>query len=349
MLSNRVDDKCQLNIPASDKEVQQIAAQTQPSESFSFNDPIRSNLARVHNRIAGLLQSSDNQTNKCLYYLTEQTGKMLRPSLVLLSGKCMGDIGSEHIDLATMVELVHRASLLHDDVIDSAEVRRGKRTPNVLWGNTAAVLLGDFLLSRAFYLGAHVQCSAAAEILSDAAQELCSGELQQNFQKGEWDISEQRYYQIIEAKTAVLFKSSCQLGAIASNASPEQVASLGQFGIELGIAFQITDDLLDILGTQQGAGKTLGTDLIQGKLTLPLIHWIQSDEQEKADRINLLNQQCDPNVLIHHLRENGSVDYALTQVRKCIIRAKEHIEGFDQSPAKDSLMGMADHVAARLK
>jgi octaprenyl-diphosphate synthase len=336
-------------MPAPDKEASQITDQIQPAELLSFCNPVQLELTEVHKRIAGLLQSPDSQINTCLNFLSEQSGKMLRPALVLLSGKCFGDINAEHIDLAAMIELVHRASLLHDDVIDSAEVRHGKHSANILWGNTAAVLLGDFLLSRAFYLGAHIGHPAATEILSCAAQELCRGELLQNFQKDNWEITEQQYYRIIEAKTAALFKSSCQLGAVASNASPQQTASLGQFGLELGIAFQITDDLLDILGTQQGAGKTLGTDLVQGKLTLPLIHWIGSDEQEKPRRMNLLNQQNTSDVLISHLRESCSVNYALIQVRKRIASAREHIAGFDHSTARDALMDMADYVADRLK
>lgn len=336
-------------MPAPDKDASQITVHTESAESLSFQDPIRSEIAQVQNRMAELLQSPDSRIQECLCYLTEQSGKMLRSSLVLLSGKCAGNIGSEHIDLAAMVELVHRASLLHDDVIDSAEIRRGRRTANILWGNTAAVLLGDFLLSRAFYLGARIQCPDAAEILSFTAQELCSGELLQNFQKGEWDISEQRYYQIVEAKTAALFKSSCQLGAIAANASPKQVSLLAQFGLELGVAFQITDDLLDLLGSQEQAGKTLGTDLLQGKLTLPIIHWMGSDEQETSQRMKLLNQPCDVDVLVRHIRQSGSVEYTLTQVRKRISLAKKSIEGFNQSSAKDALMNLADYVAVRLK
>jgi len=337
-----------LNTTTDDKTSQRITADVQLGDLPAFHDSIQLELAQVHDRIDAFLESPNNLINQCLSYLSGKTGKMLRPAMVLLSGKCIGEIGPEHIDLAAMVELVHRASLLHDDVIDSAEVRRDKRTANVLWGNTAAVLLGDFLLSRAFYLGARVQSPAAAEILSLSAQELCSGELLQNFQKGQWDISEQQYYQIIEAKTASLFNCSCRLGAIASGASSRQIKALGRFGMELGIAYQIVDDLMDILGTEQSAGKTLGTDLIQGKLTLPLIHWIQSDDQEKTLRIDLLNQQCAPDLLIRYLRENDSVDYAMSQVQKHITVAKEQIEDLEQNSAKDSLLEMADHIANML-
>ena len=336
-------------MPAPDKDVQQITAHAERRQWLSFCEPIQSDLTRVRRRITELLQSPDARIQQCLSYLTEHTGKMLRPCLVLLSGQCTGSLTDEHIDLAAMVELVHRASLLHDDVIDSAEVRRTGRTANALWGNTVAVLLGDFLLSKAFYLGTCVRSAAAGEILSTAARELCTGELLQNFQKGQWDITEDQYYQIIRAKTATLFQSSCQMGAIASNASGKQIEALGKFALELGMAFQITDDLLDILGTQQQAGKTLGTDLQQGKLTLPLIHWIQAGGPDKHKRIEMLQQSERAEDLICRIRESGSVDYALTQVREYIDAAKEQLAGLTPSPSKDALADLADYVAQRLK
>ena len=314
--------------------------------SFSL---IQAELGQVRQRIEELLRAPDEQIQTCLEYLTDTPGKMIRPALVLLSGKCVGEIQSEHIDLAAMVELIHRASLLHDDVIDSAQIRRNKPTANVLWGNTASVLLGDFMLSRAFYLGTSIQRNQVADILSQTAQDLCCGELKQNFWKGKWDISQEQYYQVIEAKTAALFKSSCCLGVMASDASSEQIEAIGQFGLHLGIAFQITDDLLDILGTQKQTGKTLGTDLIQGKLTLSVIHWIQENEEEKKIRITQLEQGCDPYVLIGQMAESGSIDYAFAQVREQIMLAKQSLEGICQSPAKESLNALADDVGNRLK
>ncbi len=336
-------------MPAPDKDAQQITAQAELTEPLSFCEPVQVDIARVHQRITELLTSPDNRIQQCLSYLTEHTGKMLRPCLVLLSGQCVGQVTDEHINLAAMVELVHQASLLHDDVIDSADIRRTGRTANALWGNTVAVLLGDFLLSKAFYLGSRVKTVAAGEILSAAAHQLCRGELMQNFQKGQWDITEQQYYEIIRAKTAALFQSSCQMGAVASNAPSERVDSLGQFALELGMAFQITDDLLDLLGTQLQAGKTLGTDLRQGKLTLPLIHWIQADTGQKHKRIEMLNHPDDAENLIRSIRESGSMDYALSQVHKHIDTAKKCIAALDPSPSKKALDDLADYVAQRLR
>lgn len=317
------------------------------SQSFPFYDLIRSDLQQVQQRIAELMQSPAKPIDTALKTLNTQTGKMLRPALVLLSGLAAGRLTQEHIDLAAMVELVHRASLLHDDVMDSAETRRSQPTANALWGNSAAVLLGDFLLSKAFALGTTVQCSGAAEILADAAQQLCSGELMQNFKKGRWDITEQQYYEIIEAKTAVLFKCSCRLGAMATQATDEQVEALDRFGLELGIAFQITDDLLDLLATDRQAGKTLGTDLAQGKLTLPLIHWIESSETQGCN--DLLTPPVDAVEILDQIRQSSSIEYAFGQVQGRIISAKKSLAVLPESSAKNALEALADYVAARLQ
>ncbi|MHC4551453.1 MAG: polyprenyl synthetase family protein [Planctomycetota bacterium] len=317
------------------------------SQSFPFYDLIESDLSQVQQRIAGLLQSPDESIHAVLQTLKTQTGKMLRPALVLLSGLSVGSLVPDHIDLAAMVELVHRGSLLHDDVMDSADTRRSQPTANALWGNSAAVLLGDFLLSKAFAMGTTVQCAGAAGILTDAAQQLCSGELMQNFQKGQWDITEQQYYQIIEAKTAVLFRSSCRLGATASQAPDEQIEGLDQFGLGLGIAFQITDDLLDLLATDQQAGKTLGTDLAQGKLTLPLIHWIHSGDSQQC--MDMLAQPTKTAEILKQIRQSGSIDYAFGQVQARIDQAKSSLDILPDTPAKNALNALAEYVASRLQ
>lgn len=312
-------------------------------------EAIQSELRQVQQRIENLLSEPDEQIRQCLAYLNQKPGKMIRPALVLLTGGCVGAISPVHIDLAAMMELIHRASLLHDDVIDSARTRRGQETANALWGNTAAVLLGDFLLSRAFYLGSSVHLDQAAEILSRTARDICRGELRQNFWKGRWDIPFEQYYQLIEAKTATLFQSSCCLGALAGQASTRQVEKLSRYGHHLGIAFQITDDLLDILGTSKAAGKTLGTDLMQGKLTLPVIHWVQQDPEKKEMRMALLNQGCDPQQLIEEMTHSGSIDFAFSQVHDHLLQAKENLGEIPVNPARTSLGMLADYVAGRLK
>ena len=336
-------------MPAPDNNKPQAFGTSETSRvSLSF-ELIQLELEQVQGRIKELLCTSDKQIQQCLEYLVELPGKMIRPALVLLSGACVEHIHPEHIHLAAMVELIHRASLLHDDVIDSAQMRRGKPTAHALWGNTTAVLLGDFLLSRAFHLGTSIQINGIADVLGQTAQELCCGELKQNFCKGRWDISLTQYYQMIEAKTAVLFKSSCCVGAMASNASSEQVESLSQFGRHLGVAFQIADDLMDIVGTPNEAGKTLGTDLMQGKLTLPVIHWIQQEPEKKEMRIAQLEQGCDLQILAREMKESGSIDYACGQVCDEISQAKQKLKGIQHNSARQSLCMIADYIADRLK
>ncbi len=334
---------------APEKDNQLSAIPLEVDSQLRFLDPVRSEIEQVHVCINQLLRVSNEQIAECLYSLASQPGKMLRPSLVLLSGKCFGPINAVHIDLAAMVELLHRASLLHDDVIDSAELRRDKTTANVLWGNTAAVLLGDFLLSQAFYLGTKVPFAEAVDIMSRTAQDLCYGELQQNFQKGNWEISEHQYYQLIDAKTAALFRCSCQLGAIASKASNEQIQAIGEFGTDLGVAFQITDDLLDMTGDEQETGKTLGTDLLQGKCTLPVIHWVHQHQDQKERRIDQLKQGCSMKVLVEQMKQSGSLDAAVTQVNKRILQAKRHLEAIPLSPAKESLTALLSYVTGRIQ
>lgn len=335
-------------MPAPDKQTKLQPVPGLSAEAGAFREPIQDELERVQQRICELLRSEDPQIDPVLQSLAEHTGKMLRPALVLLSGACVGAIGADHIDLAAMVELVHRASLLHDDVIDAAETRRSHPTANVLWGNSAAVLLGDLLLSKAFSLGLSVQVPNAAGILAEAADRLCSGELMQNFQKARWEMSEQQYNRIIEAKTAVLFESSCRLGAVASGASSEQVEALSRFGLQLGAAFQVADDLIDLLSTDQQAGKTLGTDLAQGKLTLPLIHWLSAAPACQSDRIELL-ESLNIEAILQQLHQSGSIDYAFRRLDERIADAKDTLSGLPDSPAQNALKSLADYITQRLK
>ena len=247
---------------------------------------IRPQLLSVQQRITEQIQSSDPDLAPVLNELVVRRGKMLRPAIVLLCGQLVSDLKDVHIDQASIVELIHIASLLHDDVIDKAQLRRGKPSANALWGNTVAVLLGDFLLSRAFTLAAQSQLNGAAAVLGQSTQILCKGEIKQNLFKQRWQLTEQEYFQIIEAKTATLFRCSCHLGALCSGANEQQVDALREFGFHFGLLFQMADDLRDILSSETQEGKTLGTDLRENKLTLSVIHWIHQDpaRQEVSQR-----------------------------------------------------------------
>lgn len=305
---------------------------------------IQPELLSVQEKISEQFQSADLHVAPILEKLSAQQGKMLRPALVLLSGKLVSDLSPAHIDLAAIVELIHMASLLHDDVIDKSHLRRGNPSANALWGNTVAVLLGDFLLCRAFTLASDQNINNAAETLAQTAQMLCSGEIKQNILKGRWDINEQDYFQIIEAKTAALFQCSCRLGAEASGASEQQVLSAGEFGLRFGIAFQVADDLRDVLSTERNEGKTLGTDWLEGKLTLPVIHWIYQDSDQVQGRITQLKTNNSA-WLTEQLRLSGSIDYALQCIQRNMSKARECLDIFNPTPSKDALLALTNHIA----
>jgi len=306
--------------------------------------PVQSEIIKVKQKVSEQFRDSDEQLSPVLQALSERQGKMIRPAMMLLCGKLFSEIRPEHIDLAAVTELIHIASLLHDDVIDKAQLRRGRASANALWGNNAAVLLGDFLLSRAFMLAAASKCDGAAILLGQTAQLLCTGELKQNLFKGRFDLTEQDYFQMIEAKTAALFRCSCQLGAMASGASEDQREISGRFGYQFGLAFQIADDLRDVLSSEKQEGKTLGTDLLQEKFTLPVIHWINQNSSQKQMRMEQAATLKDSRRLTEQMRLSGSIDYALEQARSQIEQAKQSLSPFPETPAKEALLLFADKV-----
>jgi len=309
---------------------------------------IQAELVEVQRTISDQLNTADEQIAPVLRVISQRQGKMLRPAMVLLSGKLYSDIYPEHMTFAAMVELIHMASLLHDDVIDKADMRRGQPSANALWGNTSAVLLGDLLLSRAFMLAGASTCEGVVTLLGQMAQTLCTGELQQNLLKGCHDLTERDYFQMIEAKTAALFDCSCRLGAMASGAPEDQQKRAGQFGCHFGLAFQIVDDLRDILSDEEAEGKTLGTDLRHRKFTLPIIHWYSQNGDRKKAFAEQSEIFSDPVELTRQLRASGSIDYAIEQATLQIQQAKEAIEPLPRTSAKEALCRIADTAIEKI-
>ena len=310
--------------------------------------PIAAELERVRERIGEVLGGSAAPVGEMLSQLHLGGGKMLRPALTLLSGQCVGSAESAHIELGAIVEMIHLASLLHDDVIDQAQARRRRPSANALWGNTQAVLLGDFVLSKAFGLGAGLELSEAAAILSQTAEAICTGEMRQNLRKGDWDLTEAEYLAIIEGKTASLFGACCHLGALAGRAEPSVCESLRRYGVALGMAFQMTDDLLDILGSSREEGKTLGTDFVHEKLTLPVIYWLgQGGESQKT----ILKQLCggsDAAEFCAAIEKSGAVFYTRQRAEVFGRQAQESLAGLSESPAKHALSGLVSYVLRRI-
>ncbi len=277
-------------------------------------------------------------------------GKMLRPGLVLLSGKTCGETGSDHHVLAAVVELVHLATLVHDDVLDEADIRRRAATVNRLWGNGRAVLMGDFLYSHAFRLCSTLESQYAARLIGQTAITLSEGEIMQVTNRGNFELGESEYTDIITRKTASLIAACCQLGARYAGADELLVRHLHRFGQSLGVAFQIVDDLLDLTGDESEVGKSLGRDVFEGELTLPLIHYLRTQpEQARRYMLSILRGD-DPGRyrdVAALLRDSDSIAYAEGVAREYVGEARDALAELPPSAARDSLGAMADFVVAR--
>lgn len=289
--------------------------------------------------------------NRLLKHLRGRGGKMIRPGLVLLAGGCCGKITDEHIRVAAIIEMIHNATLLHDDVIDEGQTRRGLPTVNSLWGNEAAVLLGDLLLSRVFKMCTGLK-PQVFKVIAGAVIRVCKGELRQVSQRHNWQLCESEYIDVITEKSAVLFSSACSLGALVAQATETQRRSLTEFGLNAGIAFQITDDLLDIIGDESKTGKTSGSDVNKNKLTLAMIHLLAAvDEREKETIINSYlerkDAQYDKDALAEMLSRYGSLEYARKRAQEFVAKATQALVDLKGSNAKNALIETAKFTAGR--
>lgn len=311
-------------------------------------DLIAEEITAVRDFICARLATGNEIVDKLIDHVTTQSGKMLRPALVLLSAKCVGRIEDTHIKLAAITEMIHTATLLHDDVIDEAKSRRNAATANVLWGNESAVLLGDLVLTRVFELCSQFETPDISQALAKATTKICQGEIDQNIQQRNFDLSIEKYMQIISDKTASLFACSCLLGARIAAASVERAVALESFGLDLGIAFQITDDLLDITGCELTVGKTLGTDIQKCKLTLPVIHLLENADPAGKDEIIEMLKASDRKKVTAMLHDRGSLEYTRSVAEKFCLDAVNSLKIIDNSPAKQALIGIANSLTARL-
>jgi len=290
---------------------------------------------------------------RLIEYVSSRSGKMLRPALLLLAGRSCGEITDQHVRVAAIIEMIHNATLLHDDVIDEGQKRRGLPTVNNLWGNETAVLLGDLLLSRVFKMCAELEEPQAAKVVAGAAVRLCEGELRQAIQRHDWQLDESDYIEAITEKSAVLFSSACYLGALLARADERHAYSLAQYGLNAGIAFQMADDLLDIVGDERKTGKTLGSDVDKHKLTLAVIHLLKSvGDEEKETIINSFLAQegtrRDRNVLVEMLSRHGSLEYARNRTQEFVCAAVGALAGLEESQAKQALIEVAKFMAGRV-
>jgi len=283
-------------------------------------------------------------------YIIQSGGKRLRPALVLLAAGALGYRGTHHHELAAVVEFIHTATLLHDDVVDESDLRRGRQTANAMFGNAASVLVGDFLYSRAFQMMVEVGDMRVMRVLSDATNVIAEGEVLQLMNCHDADVDEARYLQVIRFKTAKLFEAAAQLGAIIGDGSPAIEQSMADYGMHLGTAFQLIDDVLDYSGAEAETGKHLGDDLAEGKPTLPLIYVMQhgTEAQAACVRRAIENGGRDdfPNVLAA-IRATGALEHAKQQAKVEADRAAAALERLPTSQYKDSLLELCLFAVAR--
>ncbi|HSW45799.1 MAG TPA: polyprenyl synthetase family protein [Phycisphaerae bacterium] len=312
-------------------------------------EPVAGDLEKACRIFDDELFSDLPAVNELCSYIRQYRGKMMRPALLLLSARTCGRVTEEHHTLAAVVELVHMATLVHDDVLDEADVRR--RCPTVCRraGNEAAVLLGDYLISHAFHLCSALDSQYASRLIGQTTNTVCEGELQQVHHRGDYDLNQTQYIEIITRKTASLTGACCRLGAHYAGAGDEAAGLLERYGLNVGIAFQITDDVLDIVGNEEQAGKTLGRDLEKRKLTLPLIHCFSQGSADARKKLrNLLDaDRQDRPAMRNLLGRTGSIAFATQTARSYISSAVDLLEALPASEARDSLHRLAAMIIDR--
>jgi octaprenyl-diphosphate synthase len=311
---------------------------------------LAADMAEVDRALRASLASDVALVRQVGEYIIESGGKRLRPALLVLSARACGYTGRDHYTLAAVIEMIHTATLLHDDVVDESALRRGHATANATFGNAASVLVGDFLYSRAFELMVGLGSMRVLEIVSHATNVIAEGEVLQLVNSGDPDLDEACYLGVIQRKTAKLFEAAAQLGAVIANASPEREAALARYGMHLGTAFQLIDDVLDYSGELAAIGKNLGDDLAEGKMTLPLIRALAvANAQDAAIVRNAVTGRrlTDFAPVVDVLSRTGALDYARERAKAETDAAIRCVEGLSASPQRESLLELATFAARR--
>ncbi|GAM07862.1 octaprenyl-diphosphate synthase [Geobacter sp. OR-1] len=285
-------------------------------------------------------------------YVLSSGGKRIRPALLLLAAKLCDYQGDRHVPLASVVEFIHTATLLHDDVVDNANLRRGIASANTLWGNEASVLVGDFLFSKSFSLMVADGDLDILRVLSGATTMIAEGEVLQLVCTSDISMTEQRYIDVVKCKTAILISAACQSGAILGKVPDEMENALRDFGMELGIAFQLMDDVLDYAGDQEEFGKSIGHDIEEGKITLPLIHaLLQCTDAERGRVGDIVTSETvedeDFTFVFDLVRRHRGIEFTVSRAREYIERAKASLNPFPESGIKSALFRLSDYVVTR--
>jgi octaprenyl-diphosphate synthase len=304
----------------------------------------------VNDLIERRLQSHVALINQLGHYIVNSGGKRLRPILVLLAAHACRYDGRNHIKLAAIIELIHTATLLHDDVVDASELRRGHDTANAIWGDQASVLVGDFLYSRSFQMMTEVKNPQVMEILADTTNTIAEGEVMQLVNSGDADTTEERHLAVVRSKTAKLFEAGAQLGAVIGNRPDPERQALAGYGLHLGTAFQLIDDVLDYQASSEETGKNLGDDLAEGKPTLPLIRVMQVGTAAESALVRAAIEQGGRERIadiLAAIESTGAMDYTVRIARKEARQARDRLDGLPASPYLDALHAMADFAVDR--
>ena len=313
---------------------------------------IKDDIKKVEEEFKKNLSSDVYLIKKMGEYILASGGKRFRPLMLLLTARLCGYQGSRHIPLASALEFIHTATLLPDDVVDSADLRRGSASANALWGNSASVLVGDYLLSMAFYLAVADGNLKIMNVLARTTSHMAEGEVLQLIKHSDAEATEEDYLKVITNKTAVLFSAACQVGAILANMPEEKEQALASYGMDLGIAYQLMDDCLDYTSKDEELGKAIGNDLREGKVTLPLIKTYRDASAGEKEMIKktVTADRVDEKALeeiIGIINKYKGIEYAMDDARTRVERAKRQLELFEPNIERAAMVAVADYVIER--
>ena len=316
-----------------------------------FKQHLHEDLDKVNVVINQAVKSDVALISQIGTYIISAGGKRLRPIITILAGKAVGYDDEKLYSLAAMVEFIHTSTLLHDDVVDESDLRRGRETANNLFGNAAAVLVGDFLYTRAFQLMVASGSMKILEVMADATNIIAEGEVMQLMNIGNTDITEKQYIQVIQYKTAKLFEAAAQVGAILGGANPAQEQALKDYGMYVGTAFQIIDDVLDYSGETEEIGKNVGDDLAEGKPTLPLIYLMHNGSEQAAKDVRLALKNADRSYFekIHdYVVNSNALPYAINEARKAVEKAVACLDILPDNEITLAMRQLAEESLARV-
>jgi octaprenyl-diphosphate synthase len=312
----------------------------------------KDDLRQIEKHLERYITSEVKLIPEISHHLIDSGGKRFRPLLLLISSRLCGYNGENRFPLAAVIEFIHTASLLHDDVIDQATIRRGKTSANNVWGNAASVLVGDFLYSKAFKLMSEIGDINIIRLISKITNIMSEGEVFQLMKCGDINITEDEYLSIIAKKTAVLISAACASGSILGSAPQDKIEGLEQFGYKIGMAFQITDDTLDYMAKEEDFGKSIGKDLEEGKMTLPLIHALAQctgSERQKAKELIADKENCKhaAQEILSMIQKYQGIDYSMHYADKLIREARSTLDVFAGTPEKNQLQTVAEYILSR--